>query len=170
MRRATRSELVNEKAALSPEMALRIEKAFDVSMDTLLHSIANLHIILISSAKKGIDHLYSNCYSCYTNGRIQARQWTSKGDPAVAETKQLNIRIARPLYQALEMFAQQERRSVSQAARQLMEDGLRQRLEHLVAADDTTGQDIAALAQAGGAFDWLAQEPDLYDDTSGEPL
>jgi hypothetical protein len=88
----------------------------------------------------------------------------------VAETRQLNIRIALPLYQALETFAQQERRSVSQAARQLMEDGLRHRLEHRVAADDTTGQDIAALAQAGGAFDWLAHEPDLYDETSGEPL
>ena len=36
VRRATLSELVNEKAALSPEMALRVEKAFDVSMDTLL--------------------------------------------------------------------------------------------------------------------------------------
>ena len=31
-----RTDLVKEKAALSPEMALRIEKAFGVSMDTLL--------------------------------------------------------------------------------------------------------------------------------------
>ncbi len=36
VRRATLSDLVNEKAALSPEMALRIEKAFGVSIDTLL--------------------------------------------------------------------------------------------------------------------------------------
>ena len=36
VRRATLSDLVNEKAALTPEMALRIEKAFDVKMDTLL--------------------------------------------------------------------------------------------------------------------------------------
>lgn len=36
VRRATLSDLVNEKAGLSPEMALRIEKAFGVSMDTLL--------------------------------------------------------------------------------------------------------------------------------------
>jgi len=36
VRRATLSDLVNEKARLSPEMALRIEKAFGVSMDTLL--------------------------------------------------------------------------------------------------------------------------------------
>ena len=36
VRRATLSDLVNEKAGLSPEMALRMEKAFGVSMDTLL--------------------------------------------------------------------------------------------------------------------------------------
>ena len=30
------SRLLNEKASLSPEMALRIEKAFGVKMDTLL--------------------------------------------------------------------------------------------------------------------------------------
>jgi addiction module HigA family antidote len=36
VRRATLSDLVNGKAALSPEMALRIEKAFGVSMDILL--------------------------------------------------------------------------------------------------------------------------------------
>ena len=36
VRRATLSDLINGKAGLSPEMALRIEKAFGVSMDTLL--------------------------------------------------------------------------------------------------------------------------------------
>jgi addiction module HigA family antidote len=36
VRRATLSDVLNEKAALTPEMALRIEKAFDVNMDTLL--------------------------------------------------------------------------------------------------------------------------------------
>lgn len=36
VRRATLSDLINGNAALSPEMALRIEKAFGVSMDTLL--------------------------------------------------------------------------------------------------------------------------------------
>jgi addiction module HigA family antidote len=36
VRRATLSDLVNGNAALSPEMALRIEKAFGVNMDTLL--------------------------------------------------------------------------------------------------------------------------------------
>ncbi|MFN0194596.1 MAG: HigA family addiction module antitoxin [Aestuariivirga sp.] len=36
VRRATLSDLLNGKAAVSPEMALRIEKAFGMSMDTLL--------------------------------------------------------------------------------------------------------------------------------------
>ncbi len=36
VRRATLSELVNEKSALSPEMALRLEKAFQLNMDMLL--------------------------------------------------------------------------------------------------------------------------------------
>ena len=36
VRRATLSDLLNGHSALSPEMALRIEKAFDVNMDMLL--------------------------------------------------------------------------------------------------------------------------------------
>jgi len=36
VRRATLSDLLNGKAALSPEMALRFEKAFDVSMEFML--------------------------------------------------------------------------------------------------------------------------------------
>ena len=36
VRRATLSDLLNGNAALSPEMALRIEKAFGVGMDMLL--------------------------------------------------------------------------------------------------------------------------------------
>ncbi len=36
VRRATLSDLLNGNAALSPEMALRIEMAFGVSMDMLL--------------------------------------------------------------------------------------------------------------------------------------
>lgn len=36
VRRATLSDLVNGRASLSPEMALRVEKAFGISMDLLL--------------------------------------------------------------------------------------------------------------------------------------
>ena len=36
VRRATLSDLLHEKSALSPEMALRLEKAFSLDMDMLL--------------------------------------------------------------------------------------------------------------------------------------
>lgn len=36
VRRATLSAVLNAKAAVSPEMAFRVEQAFDVSMDLLL--------------------------------------------------------------------------------------------------------------------------------------
>ena len=36
MRRATLSDFVNEKARLTPEMAIRIEKAFGLDMNTML--------------------------------------------------------------------------------------------------------------------------------------
>lgn len=36
VRRATLSDLLNEKASLTPEMALRLEKAFHLNMDMLL--------------------------------------------------------------------------------------------------------------------------------------
>jgi addiction module HigA family antidote len=36
VRRATLSDLINERSRLSPEMALRLEKAFGVSMDLML--------------------------------------------------------------------------------------------------------------------------------------
>ena len=36
VRRATLSDLINGKASLSPEMALRVEKAFGVGMELLL--------------------------------------------------------------------------------------------------------------------------------------
>lgn len=87
-----------------------------------------------------------------------------------AQRKQVNIRIESALHQTLKTLARQERRSVSQTALRLLEDGLRQRLNGRTSTDDTPSKEIAALAAAGGAFDWLADEPDLYDDTCGEPL
>jgi len=88
---------------------------------------------------------------------------------AKTSLKQVNIRVGSALYRALETMAHQEHRSVPQTARLLLEEGLRQRTG-ASAIDDTPGSDIAALAAAGGAFDWLNDEPDLYDDTCGEAI
>ena len=52
VRRATLSDLLNEKAAFSPEMALRIELAFGVSMEMLLR-IQTAWDIAITRQRKG---------------------------------------------------------------------------------------------------------------------
>lgn len=44
--RAALSALLNQRAGLSPEMALRIEKAFGVSMDTLMRMQNSFDIAL----------------------------------------------------------------------------------------------------------------------------
>ena len=95
---------------------------------------------------------------------------TQQPTPKSAPRRQINMRVDPDMYQALALLARQEQRSVAQAARLVLEAGLRQRLDSQAMPDDTRGQDIATLAVAGGAFDWLAAEPDLYDDTCGEPL
>jgi hypothetical protein len=92
---------------------------------------------------------------------------TQKQAPSAEHSRQINVRVDRAFYQALETLARQERRSISQAARQLLEDGLRQRLGSRAIEDDTAGQEIASLAAVGSAFGWLAAEPDVYDDTCG---
>ena len=37
-------------------------------------------------------------------------------------------------------------------------------------SDSLAATDLAALAQHGGAFDWLRDEPELYSATDGEPV
>jgi len=100
---------------------------------------------------------------------MRARSMKNKAE-RVNPRKQVNIRVEAAFYQALAALARQERRSVSQIAQQLLEEGLQQRLGGQAVTDDTSAQELAALAEAGGAFDWLAEEPALYDDTCGEPL
>lgn len=55
VRRATLSDLVNGKTSLSPEMALRLEKAFDIKMDFLLRMQALYDSAIMRQSKKKID-------------------------------------------------------------------------------------------------------------------
>lgn len=55
VRRATLSELINGRAALSPEMALRVEKAFGVSMDMLLRMQAWHDAYVMRQHEREID-------------------------------------------------------------------------------------------------------------------
>ena len=49
------SNFLNERAALSPEMALRIEKAFGVSMDTLMRMQNSFDIAQARKKEREID-------------------------------------------------------------------------------------------------------------------
>ena len=55
IRRATLSDFLNGKAALSPEMALRLEKAFDIKMDFLLRMQALYDAARMRQVEKEID-------------------------------------------------------------------------------------------------------------------
>lgn len=55
VRRATLSDLVNGKTNLSPEMALRLEKAFNVKMDFLLRIQALYDTARMRQSGKEID-------------------------------------------------------------------------------------------------------------------
>jgi hypothetical protein len=89
--------------------------------------------------------------------------------PAAKSLKQVNLRVGPHLYSALETIARDEHRSLPQAARLLLEEGLRNRAGIASTVDDTPASEVARIAAAGGAFDWLDNEPDLYDDSCGEP-
>ena len=67
--RAALSALLNARAALSPDMALRIEKAFGPKMDTLLRMQTAFEIAAVRKRA----------------GKIQVRKYAPKGRPAPAE-------------------------------------------------------------------------------------
>lgn len=55
---------------------------------------------------------------------------------------------------------------------------IRDYVDHLLAGgtpvtpmgDDLTSWQLAEIAERGGAFDWLYDEPDLYSASDGEPV
>ena len=85
------------------------------------------------------------------------------------EAIQVQIALQPEMYNVLERIARQEQQSVSQTVQHLLQ-------EKLVQADadtlevDISAASIAQLAMAGQAWDWLADEPDLYDDACGEAV
>ena len=62
-------------------------------------------------------------------------------------------------------------KNLLEVIRSLPEEDRRWLLEQLGGeAGDLSSQDLAALTQAGQAFEDLAQEPDLYSFSDGEPV
>ena len=83
---------------------------------------------------------------------------------------QLNIKLDERQLEALRRYAAARRTPVAWL--------IKDYITHLVAGgdpitpgvDDVTSADLAKLAQHGGSFNWLADEPDLYTLDDGEPV
>jgi len=69
--RAALSTFLNERASLSPDMAIRIEKAFGISMETLMRMQNSFDI---AQAHK-------------REGQIQVTRYVPKGDPSEPQPK-----------------------------------------------------------------------------------
>jgi hypothetical protein len=83
---------------------------------------------------------------------------------------QLNVRLKDEDIEALKQYAQARRTPVAWL--------IRDYIEYLVAGghpvapprEAPTPAELAVLAQRGGSFDWLADEPELYSLSDGEPV
>ena len=81
----------------------------------------------------------------------------------------LQIALQSKAYHALERMAQEEQQSVAQVVQQMIEAQVTQPRKY-ICDDDISADEITKLIALGGAFDWLADEPDLYDNTCGEAV
>jgi len=84
---------------------------------------------------------------------------------------QLNVKLSEERLAALRRLAAWRRTPVSWL--------IRDYVDHLLAGgepvkpsidQEPTSAELMALVQHGGAFDWLAEEPDLYSVQDGEPV
>jgi len=82
---------------------------------------------------------------------------------------QLNLRLDDRRLRALRRYATRRRTPVTWLIRDYV-DHLLAGGEPVANAGVPSSAELAQLAQEGGAFDWLADEPDLYSLTDGEPV
>ncbi len=83
---------------------------------------------------------------------------------------QLNVKLSADHLDALRRYAARRRTPVSWLIKDYVEyllAGGAPIVRHL--AELPTSTELAQLAQHGGSFDWLAEEPDLYTPDDGEP-
>jgi len=84
---------------------------------------------------------------------------------------QLNLKLPEPDLQALRRYAAKKRTPVTWL--------IKDYIEYLLAGgrpvtpptvEPLNATELAEIAERGGAFDWLADEPDLYSLSDGEPV
>ena len=84
---------------------------------------------------------------------------------------QLNVKLSAERLEALRRYAARRRTPVAWLIKgyidYLLDGGQPVAVSELPAP---TADELLLLAQHGGAFDWLAEEPDIYLADDGEPL
>ena len=83
---------------------------------------------------------------------------------------QVQIALQPEMYNVLKRIARQEQQSVAQTVQHLLQETLGPQAEADTSEVDISAGHIAQLAMAGEAWNWLADEPDLYDDACGEAV
>ena len=83
---------------------------------------------------------------------------------------QLNVKLDDSSLEALKRFSARQRTPVSWLLKDyiayLLAGGAPVRLD----GDEPSPQQLAEVAQRGGSFDWLKDEPDIYTLDDGAPL
>jgi len=84
---------------------------------------------------------------------------------------QLNVKLGEERLEALKRYAARRRTPVSWL--------IKDYVAYLLAggrplaprfSEEPTSRELATLAERGGSFDWLADEPDIYSASDGEPV
>ena len=83
---------------------------------------------------------------------------------------QLNVKLDDDSLDALRRYSARRRTPVSWLIRDYVAYLLAGGRPVEYSPDEVTSADLARLAERGGAFDWLAEEPDIYSALDGEPL
>jgi len=84
---------------------------------------------------------------------------------------QLNVKLSEERLEALRRYAARRRTPVAWLIKDYVDYllGGGQPLPHSI-PEPPSASELAALTQHGGAFDWLADEPELYSDEDGEAV
>lgn len=84
---------------------------------------------------------------------------------------QLNVKLSADRLEALRRYAARRRTPVAWLIKDYVDYLLGGGQPVALSADEEPpSQELAALAQNGGGFDWLADEPDLYSADDGESI
>lgn len=84
---------------------------------------------------------------------------------------QLNVKLAEERLEALRRYAARRRTPVAWLIKDYVDYllGGGQPVA-LLTTEPADASELAAIAEKGGAFDWLADEPELYSAEDGEPV